>query len=478
MNAVTRRSLLQLARARFAEGSDAVVLPVVLGAVALTAGTMTWLMEHGSYDTWAAIPTVIGLVLISVPLLRKAAAVEADPRIARLLWLAFCLKLFAALPRYVVAFDVYDGQADAAAYSRIGSELARQFRLGNFDIDIGRPIQGTGFVQILTGVVYSVIGATSIGGFFVFSWVGFWGLYLFHRAFVRACPQGDHHRYALLVFFLPSLLFWPSSIGKEAWMCFGLGVVAYAGARLLTGSRGGLLLLTAGSFALGMVRPHVATIAVFAVLLAYVVRRPPDGPPLAGYVTKFLVIVVLGSGMVFAVGQLGDFFGVDKFNEEAVENTLDETSRRTGQGGSEFEAGSTTDLSPSRFPEAFAGVLFRPFPWQANNAQALIAAAESGFTMLLFIVSWRRILGALRSVVHTPYVVLCFVYTILFVYGFSAFSNAGILVRQRVQVMPLVLVLLCLPPLAVRLKDSVARDRSAETSQGDRVVETSTIGSG
>ena len=33
-------------------------------------------------------------------------------------------------------------------------------------------------------------------------------------------PTGDHRRYALLVFFMPSLLFWPSSIGKESWMLF------------------------------------------------------------------------------------------------------------------------------------------------------------------------------------------------------------------------------------------------------------------
>ena len=89
--------------------------------------------------------------------------------------------------------------------------------------------------------------------------------------------------------------------------------------------------------------------------------------------------------------------------------------------------------------------MFRPFPWQANNAQALIAAAESGFILVIFVTSWRRIAGALRAVVRTPYVVLCCTYTVLFVYGFSAFSNAGILVRQRVQVLPFVLVLVCWP---------------------------------
>jgi len=435
------RGLIQ----RFDLPASSVASAAVLVGIAAVTGWMAYLMEHGSYDTWAAIPVAIGLVVISVPLLRRAAAAETDRRIARLLWWAFGLKLLSALPRYVVAFGVYDGQADAAAYSRVGGELARQFQDGMFYADLGRPVQGTGFVQILTGVIFSVTGATTLGGFLVFSWFGFWGLYLFHRAFVRACPDGDHWRYARLVFLLPSLLFWPSSIGKEAWMCLGLGLAAYSGTRLLSGARGALLLLGLGSLMLGMVRPHVAAILGFAVFLTYVVRRTPEGASILAPIGRFVVIIILGLGMVYAVGQLEQFFGVDDFDTEAVQTTLDEVTRRTGQGGSNIGPTSSTDLSPSRFPEAFVGVMFRPFPWQANNFQAALAAAESLFLMGLFAMNWRRVAYAVGSVLRTPYVVLCGTYTVLFVYGFSAFSNAGILVRQRVQVLPFVLVFICLP---------------------------------
>lgn len=467
MNAAVRQPALRALHQRWLEEPRAISSAVLLVAVAGIAGTMAWLMEHGSYDTWAAIPVALGLILVSIPMLRRAVILEDDPIIARLLWWAFSLKLLAALPRYVVAFDVYDGQADAAAYSRVGSELARQFRDGIFVFDIGRPVQGTGFVQILTGFVYSVIGATSIGGFLVFSWMGFWGLYLFHRAFVRACPVGDHRRYALLVFLLPSLLFWPSSIGKEAWMCLGLGVVAYAASRLLTGARGGLALLGLGCLGLGMVRPHVAALVGFSVLLAYLLRRPPVGSSILAPIGKLLVILLLGAGMVLAVGQLESFFGVDDFDQDAVQSTLDEVSRRTGQGGSQFNSPSSTDLNPSRFPEAFVGVMFRPFPWEATNLQSLIAAAESLFLMGLFLLGWRRIVNSVRSAIHTPYVVLCCTYTVLFVYGFSAFSNAGILVRQRVQVLPFVLIVICLPPARLRRHDP-GSSSVVESKQSDQ----------
>ena len=41
-----------------------------------------------------------------------------------------------------------------------------------------------------------VTGPTKLGGFLVFSWLGFWGLYLAFRAFRIAFPDDDYRRYA------------------------------------------------------------------------------------------------------------------------------------------------------------------------------------------------------------------------------------------------------------------------------------------
>jgi hypothetical protein len=432
------------------QGHPVAPAAVVVLAVGMIAGTMAWLMEHGSYDTWAAIPVALGLAFVSYPMLRRAAALEVDPRIGRLLWWALGLKLVASMVRYAVAFDVYDGNADAGMYHDTASVFARQIRDGDWALELGRRVQGTGFIQVLTSVLYSVIGPTSIGGFFVYAWFGFWGLYLFHRAFVRACPEGNHLRYARLVFLLPSLLFWPSSIGKEAWMCLALGVVAYGAARLLTGAAGGIPIVAGGDLMLYMVRPHVAALISVATFAAYLLKRPPKGASILAPIGKFAVILILGAGLVVAIGQLESFFGVDEFNSEAVQTTLDSVAEQTGQGGSAFEGEANTDLNPSRFPQAFVNVMFRPYPWQASNPQAVIAAAESAFFIVLFVSSWSRIVGSIRSILRTPYVMLCCTYSVLFIYGFSSFSNAGILVRQRVQVLPFILVLLCLPAFRPR----------------------------
>ena len=126
----------------------------------------------------------------------------------------------------------------------------------------------------LTGAVYTLIGSSKLGGFVFFSWLGFWGLFFFYRAFTIAVPLGRRRSYALLLFFLPSLVFWPSSIGKEAWMMFSLGIAAYGVAKILTyATWRGLIICGVGLWAAGMVRPHMAALVAVSLAAAVITRK-------------------------------------------------------------------------------------------------------------------------------------------------------------------------------------------------------------
>lgn len=402
-------------------------------------------MDHTGYDTWGGV--LVGLVLVSacLPLVLHLARKEEDRRVARLLPWAFGLKLASSLVRYAVAFGVYDGASDANTYHEAGEFLAPLYRHGEFSADLGKFI-GVGFMKALTGVLYVVTGPTKVGGFLIYSVIGFWGLYLFYRAFCIACPEGDRWRYARLVFLLPSLLFWPSSIGKEAWMTLVLGLATFGAARILAKKRGGFVLLALGLTGMAVVRPHVGAILMASLVAAYLLRRPPAGRTLVSPIGKIAGVLVLGIALVLVVGQAKQLFGVkDQFDAEAVSAVLERTRSETSDAGSYFGSGPT-NRSPSQFPAALLAVLFRPFPWEANNPLALVASLEGMLLLGLFIACWRRVVGAVRSVLRTPYVVLCLCYSVLFVYGFSSFANFGILTRQRVQLFPFILVLLALPP--------------------------------
>ena len=62
---------------------------------------------------------------------------------------------------------------------------------------------------------------------------------------------------------------------------------------------------------------------------------------------------------------------------------------------------------PRTFPLAAVTVLFRPFIFEAHNAQARLAALESTALIVLFLLRFRWVMAALRSLRRQPYVVFC-----------------------------------------------------------------------
>jgi hypothetical protein len=403
---------------------------------------LPWTIANGTYDLWGGLLLAPILVLVSLPILRRMARGDGDPWLLHLLSAALMVKLLGALVRYLVTFNVL-GPADANAYHRAGSEIAREFRAWDFAgpaFHLYVPeFSGTSFIRLLTGVVYTSTGPTKLGGFVVFSWLGFWGLYLSYRAFRMAVPNGNHRLYAVLVFFLPSLVFWPSSIGKEAWMQLAIGLCLYGTARILTHNRGGFLILIVGLTATGIVRPHISLIVFFALCVAYLLRpgrSRAGGPAPPTKLIGILVLVVIGAVLV---GRNQTFFNVDASGAGAVDEVLTRVEEQSETGGSEFESARPT--SPIQFPLAVVTVLFRPFPFEAGSGTAMIASLEGMVVLVLFIRAFRRLL----LVPRIPYAAFAATYTLMFIFAFSALSNFGILVRQRTQVLPLVLVLAALP---------------------------------
>jgi len=55
-------------------------------------------------------------------------------------------------------------------------------------------------------------------------------------------------------------------------------------------------------------------------------------------------------------------------------------------------------------------------------------------------------LAAIRSMRRQPFVAFALVYVAVFTFAFSSVANFGILPRERVQVLPMFLVLLSSPP--------------------------------
>ena len=223
----------------------------VLGAAAVLGYVvvLSLAMQRLSYDIWGALVVAPLLLVATIPLLARAARREADPWVLRILVAALLAKMLGAVVRYAVTFDLYAGRADAGGYHGSGRRIAAAFWGGNLDEVLPQEVPnlvGTEFMRLATGIVYVVTGPTKLGGFLVFAWLSFLGLYWCYRAFRIGFPEGDARRYAILVLFMPSLLYWPSSIGKEAWMLFTLGLASLGVAMVLRGRGGGYPVLALG----------------------------------------------------------------------------------------------------------------------------------------------------------------------------------------------------------------------------------------
>lgn len=414
----------------------------VIGLGAVAYGIMVVVgFSSGSFRLIEPIPLIAILGLVAHRIATKIARRDHDPTMVNFVMAAFAAKMVGTLIRAVVVAVLYDNRSDSLDYHQWGQVYAPMFR--NFDFSQAESLSGTDFMRVMTGVIYSFTGASDVSGAAVMSFLSFVGLLLLWRAFRRAVPNGAHYRYGLLVLFLPSFLYWPSALGKEGFVIFCLGVASYGVARVMTGSIPlGAVLFAAALFGVTLLRPHVAiTLFCGAALAAAVGKSSRPSAKSSGLrLVLFGTLLVIGSSLASSTAS---FFGVPSLNQETVNATLTKAEGRTSEAGSSFTP--VTMSNPANAPMAFVTVLFRPFPGEGGGGVGLVSSAEGVFLFVVMCRSWRRILSVPRSMRRQPYIAYCVGIMWTFIFAFSAFSNFGILARQRCQVLPFFLALLCLP---------------------------------
>ncbi len=455
---------------------------LLIAGGALYLAVTGWAMYAISYDIWGAFIVGPVLVVSSVPLIRIA----FDGRLARLVpiaWLGLGAKLGGAVLGYVVRFDFYGGSADAERYHDVGRLLASDVRSG-----LATPVavfptgESTRFVEQVTGLVYAVFGSSRLAGFFVFAWFSYWGLVFAIKAAAVAVPRFATRRYACMVFFLPSLVYWGSSTGKEAVVGLFLGMATY-GAALLLADRGrrsmAIGLVGAGLIGAARVRPHFAAIwagalvvALFVKLGIELVRRRDDSEHRRSRLGVLVLLTVAGVGFVVVASVTLNYLNpIDQVDEEGqavserFSSIFDDVEQRTAAGGSEFEPIAVD--SALSWPYAAARTLTRPLLPEAGTLAELLPAIEMTALVVLAWISWRRLANLPFLLLRTPYLVFVLLCIGTFGVAFSSFGNLGLLVRQRALVLPLLLVPWCLPEWWPSTSEAVADRRGSRGALRD-----------
>jgi hypothetical protein len=417
-----------------------------------------WVWLDGK-QVGSALLLVPLLFMLTGPALLRANRTEKGFDLAGLMATGLAL-------RFVSAYYRWQHGADAHAYNSVGTHLAQTFRTLHFGANVHGPVPGTGGMNFITGLVSVPAGSNEFAKFCLFTWLGFWGCVLLYKAFVTALPDADRSRYATLIFLWPSLVFWPSSIGKEAWMLLAVGVAMLGAARVLTRKHGGYTLLFAGLLAGSFVRPHVALLGLMAFAIAlFIGRREATGstaitPASVAKVAGLIIVLLVGGYLVTRTQQLVD--PGDTGSASSVGSTLAHVQAETTQGNSKFSPSSPN--SPVGYAKATVTILFRPFLTEAHGFEQQLTAVEGLLLFGLTVASWRRLRTLPRRLRAEPYYTLALAYVLMFIYAFAVVGNFGILARERTQLVAFLFVLLSIPaPVVAR-----GRQRRPGLSSGAR----------
>jgi len=446
---------------------------------------LTWAMANTTYDAWGVLVIVPPLGLAGVLLMR---AMFAGPlrSIATIMYIGLAAKLLGAALRYWVGFEAYEGGIDAQRYHDYAIVAATDIwggRASLFSIFPGGT--GTATTEGVTALIYTLVGTSKMAGFVAFAFLGFVGTAFFVKAACIAIPGLAMRRYAALSVLAPSLAYWPSSIGKDALMIFLLGVATYGIARLLSqpAVAAPMVIVMLGLGGAAYIRPHMVGLwlagAFSAILVALLRGRDPAGarpsrPIERAILIPILVVATIGLILVTlaTVRYLDPGSGEDS-SGASITSIFDETSRRTVQAGSAFEPPSIAN--PATWPYASIRTLTRPLLIEARGAAQLFVALELTLFLGLCALSIRRLLNVPKMIVTNPY--MAFAMTTLFLTGlaFTSFANLAILARQKSIVVPFMLLIVCVPPLARRAKHNPERLNPERIAEDDRELQNSSI---
>ncbi|HTQ40754.1 MAG TPA: hypothetical protein VMJ32_17160 [Pirellulales bacterium] len=387
---------------------------------------------------------IVAIVMVALMLWRVQRACRANAVIAQwapvlvasaLLWgVIFVIRV------HFLA-EVSGARADSIFHEYRAHEIAQLIRVGDLQGALSQGGIGNFGFEFVVGVIYAFTNAPAevVMGFFTL--MAFSGLLTLLDVLVRS-TQAVHIPFWLvaIVCLYPEGIFFSSDTLKEGPVLWGACTML----RLVVPdpTKKGLrrwLVPWIGAGVFMFLRPHFAFIWLVAIGAAQVIKQKRWGVALltvGGICISGLLIMALAPNQVNAL-----------LHGSLLESLEGSTRMSSGDiGGSQiiYDVGA-----PIPEVTGLSLLFLRPFPWEAPHWVAFLAGAEAWFLTTLMIISWLNLRHWSRYM-FCPLMLTAILATIAMAFIFSYIPNLGLVVRQRMQFFPAMIVLAATPGLIRR----------------------------
>jgi hypothetical protein len=353
-------------------------------------------------------------------------------RLAAFVWLAMAL----AKKGYI---DEIHPPNDGLLHETVARETADLLDSGKFSEAFSNLGPGNAAYQFALGIFYAVSHAPEVVTYGVNGGFAFWGLLALLEVL---CRQTNCARLPAPVVFifslLPSALLWTTTNLKEGPILWSICMMCYWTVPASQyGGRPPRVLPVFGLLLVMAMRPHIAMAWLLAIAAGNLLHTK-----------RFGLLFASTVGVVVSISLLS-ILRPQTFEEMVADGATAALSNRYDTLSNLDDAGRAPIFGGKPIPivSGLALILFRPWPTEAQTADAFLAGLEVWVLVAFGLLNWTMARGKRHLLLH-PGLVTQFVLLLLLGFFFSYMYNMGLAVRHRLMCFPAVLAIYTWPLLA------------------------------
>ena len=318
-------------------------------------------------------------------------------------------------------FYTLSSRSDSVSYFLRTSETSSWFKLYE---------TGTRFVGFFSWPFINVLDLSYYSMMIFFSFLGYLGILLFYivikenvtttkNVFINLAPIE-------LVFLLPNLHFWTSSLGKGSLIFFGIGLFIFGLSRF----NKRILPLLLGSYLIFMVRPHILLSIIVAIIMGIFLTNKGIKP-----FFKWMIFITAIFIFYYLSGSVLQFTDVDSLD-------ITSSSVLSHRASELSHSDSGIDINNYNLFFKLFTFWFRPLFVDGLGILGFMASIENAFCLFMAFVVVRYVIVKWADW-NGFFKISIFIFLLGSFILAQVSGNLGIALRQKSQFMPFLFLLYC-----------------------------------